>query len=151
MKTFLLVLALASNAVAAPSVDDLAWLSGRWTGEGFGGTIEETWNPPSGGAMIGTFRLVKDGKPVFYEFLTIAPSERGLEMRLKHFNPDMTGWEEKEKFIDFLYLGSEGSVYRFAGLRFERDGEDALSIYLSMRRKNGEVREEKFRMTRVSR
>jgi hypothetical protein len=151
MKTILLILALTSNALAAPSVDELAWLAGRWTGEGFGGTIEETWNPPAAGAMIGTFRLVKDGKPVFYEFLTIAPSNRGLEMRLKHFNPDITGWEEKDKYIDFLYLGSEGATYRFEGLRYERDGDDAVTIYLAMRRKDGAVREEKLRMTRASR
>ena len=135
----------------AATADELSWLTGRWTGDGLGGTTEESWSAPAGGTMIGTFRLVKDGKPVFYELLTITQAERGLVMRLKHFHPDLTGWEEKDKFVDFLYVGSEGSRFRFEGLTFERNGDDAMTIYLALRQKSGEVREMKFSMKRVSR
>jgi hypothetical protein len=77
-------------------VTDFGWLTGRWTGEGLGGRIEEVWSPPDGGAMVGYFRLVKDDKPVFYEILTLIEIEGSVEMRLKHVNPDMTGWEDKD-------------------------------------------------------
>jgi hypothetical protein len=51
--------------------------------------------------MVGHFRLVKDGKPVFYELLTLLEVEGSVEMRLKHFNADMTGWEEKADYLTF--------------------------------------------------
>ena len=134
----------------AATVEEMAWLAGRWTGDGLGGETEETWTPPAGGSMIGMFRLVKEGKPVFYEFISILQTDKGLVMRIKHFHADLIAWEEKDKFVDFLYIGSEGSTYRFAGLTFEREGEDAMTIYLALRQKSGEVREMKFSMKRVN-
>lgn len=141
---------LKEGAVApTASLDELAWLAGHWTGDGLGGQTEETWGAPSGGVMVGAFKLVKEGKPVFYEFMTLGPTENGLAMRLKHFNPDMKGWEEKEKFVEFRYIGAEGNVHRFSGLTFRRDSDDALTIFLALRQKSGEVKEMEFRMKRM--
>jgi hypothetical protein len=39
-------------------IADLAWIQGRWVGEGLGGTVEEIWSPPIGDSMLGMFRLV---------------------------------------------------------------------------------------------
>jgi hypothetical protein len=98
--------------------------------------------------MLGTFRLIKDGKPVFYEFLTLTVVDGRIVMRLKHFNPDMTGWEEKEKFVEFAHTGTEGNVVDFGALRFVRESADQLTIFLKLRSKDGSVREEKFEMKR---
>jgi hypothetical protein len=49
----------------ASTIADVAWLAGSWEGEGLGGTVDEVWSEPGGGAMVGYFRLVKDGKAVF--------------------------------------------------------------------------------------
>ena len=76
------------------SLDDLSWLVGRWVGKGFGGVCEEVWQPSSGGSMIGTFSLVVDGKAQFYELMTITMESGKPTMKLKHFNADLTGWEE---------------------------------------------------------
>jgi hypothetical protein len=138
----------ADATVPAATIEEMAWLAGRWTGDGLGGRTEEIWSPPDGGTMVGTFRLVREDKPVFYEFLTLRVTDSGLAMRLKHFHPDMTGWEEKEMFVEFLYVGREENRYYFEGLTFIREGEDAMTIYLALRSREGAVREQLFRMKR---
>jgi hypothetical protein len=44
----------------AATLDDVSWLVGNWSGEAFGNTFEEGWNPPSAGSMIGFFKLMDD-------------------------------------------------------------------------------------------
>lgn len=77
-------------------------------------------------------------------------TERGLAMQLKHFNPDMTAWEDREKFVDFLYVGREENRVFFEGLTFVREGDKAVTIYLALRGKDRSVREERFRMNRTA-
>ena len=140
---------LAEGATpAADSIEVMSWIAGRWEGDGLGGQTEESWNPPMAGEMIGTFRLIRAGKPVFYEFLRFGPTDGGLAMRLKHFNPDMTGWEEKDKFVTFRYVKTEGYTVYFEGLTFRRDSPTEMTIFLALKNKAGEVREETFRMKR---
>jgi hypothetical protein len=134
------------------TIADMAWLAGAWTGPGLGGISEEMWSAPRGGAMLGMYRLIKDDKPVFYELITVVEERGSLVFRLKHFNPDMTGWEEKDKTVDFPLVAKEKSVIHFHGLSFKQEGEDAMTIFLAIRsRKDGSLREETFRMTRAKR
>lgn len=139
-------LRLADGAPRTPAkVADLAWLAGRWTGEGLGGRVEEAWSEPDAGSMVGYFRLVKDGKPVFYEILTLLEAEGSVEMRLKHVNPDMTGWEEKNGYVTFKLVKHDETGAYFSGLTFRRAGPDQIDGYLALRnRADDTVREEKF-------
>ena len=98
--------------------------------------------------MVGTFRLIRDEKTVFYEFLTLSVVDARIVMRLKHFNPDMTGWEEKEKYVEFAHVKTDGSEVDFGALRFVRESADRLTILLKLRSKDGSMREEKFEMRR---
>jgi Domain of unknown function (DUF6265) len=132
------------------TLEDMRWFAGHWTGSGLGGFTEETWTAPAAGAMLGTFRLIKEGKPVFYEFLTLVEHEGSLLLRLKHFNPDLTGWEEKGDAITFRLLKVGPDEVAFAGLTMRREGDDKLRIFLAIRsRTDGSVREEMFLMTRM--
>lgn len=143
-------LRLADGAPRPPArVADLAWLAGSWTGEGLGGTLDEAWSQPDGGAMVGYFRLVKDGKPVFYEILTLLEVDGSVEMRLKHVNPDMTGWEEKNGFVTFKLVKHDSTGAWFSGLTFRRVNADQIDAYLALRGKDGTVREEKLVYRRV--
>lgn len=146
-------LRLAEGVTAPPaSLDSLAWMAGLWAGEGLGGKVEESWTPPSAGSMIGTFKLidVKDGSetPNFYEFMTIFETEGSLDLRLKHFHPDVTGWEEKDDFVSFPFVKAEGNRVYFRGLTYEKRSEDELKIYLAMRTRDG-TREVTFEFERV--
>ncbi|SNS44266.1 hypothetical protein SAMN05421640_0161 [Ekhidna lutea] len=111
-----------------------AWLAGSWTGDGFGGTSEEVWSLPSAdGTMMGTYRHHKgDGSLNFYEFMVM--DSTGL--RLKHFNPDMTGWETKEDFVHFKAIEFTEDMIVLKGLVFERKSDDEIEIRLDL--KNGD-------------
>ena len=100
--------------------------------------------------MVGYFRLVRDNKPVFYEILTLLEVEGSVDLRLKHVNPDMTGWEEKNGFVTFRFVKQDATGVWFEGLTFRRLGEDRLEAFLALRnRTDGTVREEKLVYRRV--
>ena len=127
-------------------IEDSAWLAGHWVGDGFGGTSEEVWTKPVNGVMMGMFRLHdKDGELVFYEFLTI--DEKGLT--LKHFHPDMKGWETKDEVVTFKMIETPPGKIILKGLRFEKKSETEMEISLRLKRGDA-VETEVFHMKRVS-
>jgi hypothetical protein len=93
--------------------------------------------------MIGHFQMVKDGKAQFFEFVEIKEENGSLAYRVKHFNPDLTGWEEKEKFISFQLVAIEGDNIYFDGLTIERVGPDTAIHWILLGRK-GELKVEKL-------
>jgi hypothetical protein len=74
---FGLVLLLAIGAGASeaaeepPSLDELAFMTGSWSGRSGSVEMEEMWTSPKGGVMLGLHRDVTPGKPAFFEFLRI--------------------------------------------------------------------------------
>ena len=68
---------------------DVSWLVGNWSGEAFGNTFEEGWNPPSAGSMIGFFKLMDGDDVVFYELLLLVEEQDSLSLKVKHFNADL--------------------------------------------------------------
>ena len=129
---------LGEGEVSPPAdVASLAWLAGSWVGTGLGGEVEEIWTAPSGGTMVGAFKLLQDGEPSFYELLSILPVGDSLVLRLKHFNPDITGWEEKNDTVAFPLVELGEEVVFFEGLTYRRVGDDRLDVFLAMRRSTG--------------
>lgn len=72
-------------------------MAGTWTLKHEWGDMEEFWGPPMGDNMVSTFRCVKDGKIVFYEFMAIEQTGSIPVMKLRHFNKGSIGWEDKDK------------------------------------------------------
>ncbi|HEX2059691.1 MAG TPA: DUF6265 family protein [Thermoanaerobaculia bacterium] len=140
---------LGDRKPGAATIADMAWLAGHWKGEALGGISEEIWSPPMNGVMMGMYRLVRDGKVVFYELLTLSEKDGSLVIRLKHFNPDMTGWEEKDKYVEFPLVSKSDGRIHFAGMTFVPKG-DHLTVFLAIRQKDGTTREETFRYDRVA-
>ena len=68
--------------------------------------------------MMGVFRLVQGGKAGFYELMTFKEESGSLVFRLKHFNADLTGWEEKGETVDFQLVAIEEYVAFFDGITF---------------------------------
>jgi hypothetical protein len=163
--THLLTLGLLTVILSAPSVAgaqteaptpvkatlaDFHWLVGEWTGSGMGGESQELWAPPAGGAMMGMFRQLQAGRLVFYEFLTLVEREGSVALRLKHFHPDLTGWEEKGQVLDFPLVAMTPTQAVFGAITFTRESPDAFSVTVRMRDKDGgQVREERFTYKRV--
>src|SRR5688572_28160336 len=103
------------------TVNVMAWLAGSWEGEGLGGVSEEIWSEPRGGVMMGMFRSLKQDQPVFYEFLMFVEEKGTVVLKLKHFNPDFSGWEEKGAFVTFRLAKVEERAVHFDGLSFIRE------------------------------
>jgi hypothetical protein len=132
----------------AATIEDAAWLAGRWVGEGFGGQMEEAWAPPVGGQMVGHFRYWRDGQPQFYEFLLLDVVEGGVRMRVKHFNPDMVGWEERGDWHSFEPVSAGPDALVFDGLEIRREGEDRVVMTIRIRN-DDEVTTEILRFQRA--
>lgn len=144
-------IALTADAVRPKAtLAAVAWLAGAWRGDGLGGVAEEQWSAPAGGAMMGMFRLLKPGSNgqevvTFYEFLTLVEQDGSIVLKLKHFNPDLTGWEEKDRFVTFRLARVTPDAVYFDGLTFRREAPDRLSIFLALRdAKTGTVNEAAF-------
>lgn len=125
------------------TIEDAAWLAGRWVGTGFGGQMEETWAPPVGGQMIGHFRYWRDGQPQFYEIMMMDVVEgQGVRMRVKHFSPDFVGWEDKDGWVEFEPVSASPEVLVFNGLVIRRESPNRIVMTIRLRR--GDVVEEEI-------
>ncbi len=139
-----------SDGEAPPiaTLEDVAWLAGRWEGEAFGKTFEEVWNPPSAGSMVGFFKLIDGDEVDFYELLTISDVDGRLHLRVKHFSRDFIAWEEKDGFVDFKLVAIEEGAIHFSGISFYAKGPDAIEAYIVMRQ-GEEISEQKLIYRRV--
>lgn len=62
---------LLSMTNAPAKIDQFAWMSGTWAGTAFGGAMEEAYGNASGGCILGTSRVVVEGKTVHKEFVAV--------------------------------------------------------------------------------
>lgn len=114
----------ATDTEAVPSpkspLANLAWLAGDWQGQWGQRLAEQHWMPARAGLMVGTFRLVENRKTFVLELFTILEKPGGgVELRLRHFTPELTPWDEsrpallhlvasdRNKFVFENYLDSE--------------------------------------------
>ncbi len=104
-------------------LEEMDWLVGQWVGEGIkGAPAMESWLPPMGGTMVGTFvQETPDGEIMFTEHLYLMEEEGSLVLRLKHFNADLTGWEEKDHMLTFRLVAIEDCAAYFHALTLRCD------------------------------
>lgn len=112
------------------SLNDIDWLAGYWKGEAFGGITEEIWSKPLGGSMMGSFKLVVDEQVSFYELMTITEFENSLLLRIKHFDWELVGWEEKDKSVEFRLVEVTPDAIYFDGLSMKKINENEIKVYV---------------------
>lgn len=117
------------------------WLIGEWSGEGFGGQCLESWSPAAAGSMMGTFRMVEDNKLNFCEVFLLTKTDKGIYLKLKHFNDQLVGWEEKDKCVNFPLLKVDRNTAWFGGLTYQLQKDGSLKAWLAMKKKDGTFRE----------
>lgn len=111
-------IAPADHVPPPASLDQLDWLVGQWAGRGIGGLpAYEAWLAPTGGTMVGTFvQLAESGSIGFTEHLYLMEEQGSLVLRLKHFNADLTGWEERDDMLSFRLIAVEACAAYFQAL-----------------------------------
>lgn len=140
---------LSVHAEDAVSIEDFAFLTGSWAGTGMGGESEEVWMPPSAGRMFGIFKQSSAEGLIFTEFMEITEVDGEFILRLKHFNPDFTGWEEKEDYLTFKLESVSENQATFGSLRYEVIESTHLKIHLDMRQEAGNTITETFDLQRI--
>src|ERR1044072_4783485 len=130
----------AGEKSPAATLADMKWLTGHWVGEAFGGRTEELWTEAAGANMAGLYRLVKGEKTIFYELMVVTEVDGSLVFRLKHFDADLTGWEEKNEVRSFPLVAKRDGAMLFEGMSFHPDG-DKLTVYLAVDHKGKPVEE----------
>ena len=101
-------------------------------------------SPPAGNAMIGHFSMVGKEGPSFYELVQIREEAGSLVYRVKHFQPDLIGWEEKEKSVTFPLVAIEKDAIYFDGLTIARTGPDEVTHWIRLKNKDGTAEEAKL-------
>lgn len=102
------------------SLDDASWLIGSWTGTAFGKRFEEVWNPPSAGSMVGMFKLFGDDGVSMYELMMITVEDGTLSLKIRHFNPDFTAWEDKTEDVTLRLVKKDDDALHFGMVSFYR-------------------------------
>ena len=82
----------------------LSWMVGRWEGVDEGASVEEHWTTERGGTMMGVNRVVAGDRTVFFEFLQIEATEKGVVYR---------AWPKAGPATAFRMTSWEGRRVRF--------------------------------------
>lgn len=143
------------SQVPVREIKDLSFMAGKWITKGEWGDMEENWSAPMGNSMMCSYRCVKDGKIVFYEFIVIEQHAEGPVMKLRHFSPGNIAWEEKDKPYDYplMFLDLDDKVARFerpdkkTSLTFQRVSPDKLKVILERQDKDGKWVQDEFNYT----
>tara|TARA_B110000114_G_C15042897_1_gene377884 strand:- start:276 stop:1421 length:1146 start_codon:yes stop_codon:yes gene_type:complete len=134
--------------ILEPVLENIAWISGNWKGEAFGGIVEENWSEPSGDSMMAVFKLINDGIVSFYEIEIIREIENSLVLQLKHFHGNLKGWETKDETVDFPLKEITADTVVFEGMTFERISENEMTIYVDIHQEDGSLETVKFNYTK---
>lgn len=130
---------------------DLAWLEGCWAGTGFGKRVGECWMSAPDGRLTGMFQMIDaDGRQTMSEIFVLTEFEDGPAIRLKHFNPDLTGWEDRDEFIVFPLRETGADFARFDGLTYSLADDGRLIVEL-MVKQGGEASLERLEFKRADR
>jgi hypothetical protein len=131
-------------------------MAGRWIDESGGNLSEEVWSAPAGDSMMGMWRYVSGGKVAIFEILTITLESSGIVLRLRHFDPDLVGREDKTTPVELALVGwaereatFEGPAVGTSGnvrLTYRSPSDDAL---VSILEKDGRKQEFTFRRAKT--
>jgi len=130
----------------AVDLSEFAWIQGSWKGSGLGADCDEMWGAPAGGCMLGTFRMVSEGKLNFTEFFMLTTVDGQTVLQLKHFGDDFVGWETKDKFVAFPLIKVEGKAAYFEGLTYAVQEDGSLKAWVAMKKKDGGYQEGSFHL-----
>ncbi len=135
-------------------VSQLSFMKGKWFVDHPWGYMEEYWGEPVGNNMVSSYRCVKDGKVVFYEFVVIEQSDSVPVMILRHFKQGSIAWEDKDDPNRYPLVSISGNKASFRSkdgdvtLTYQLKSKDALDVILEEKNKKGEPERTSFNYKR---
>ena len=145
---------LSEQGKPAPTatIAQAEWLVGTWSGSGIGGAeAHESWLAASGNTMVGLFvQETAAGGLMFTEHMYLMEQDGSLVVKLKHFNPDLTGWEEKDGMLTFRLVNAEPCALYFNALTYRCAEDGGMVVAVRMKSPKPEPQELVFRFRRVS-
>ena len=146
----------ARAGVAPPPVPatlaDVSFIAGHWLGGDGGDVSEEVWSAPEGDSMMGMWRYVAKGRAGIFELLTLTAEGENVLLRLRHFDPDLVGREDRERPVELplvakaqgqaVFEGAEHGGTGSVRLTYGRGEGDTLTVVLE---KGGKKEEFRFR------
>ncbi len=146
-------------APAKATVDQLAWVTGAWTGTLGERTTEQHWSAPIAGSIIAMYRSIQRNRVTLYELLAIEQDGEGVALRIKHFAPGagLVGQEAKDESLNHALVTLEGRMAVFEGgtpaspvrITFRSPDAGSLNITVERRREGAPVATE-FKYTRIA-
>ena len=149
----LLPFSFTAFAQLKASVNDLAFMAGTWTQHHEWGDMEEFWGPPMGDNIVCSYRCVKNGKIVFYEFMTIEQTGEKPILFVRHFNKGSIGWEDKDKPYQMPLISLKENEATFESLNknvnmvYRRLSPTKMDIILNEKGKDGNWKQDIFNYT----
>jgi hypothetical protein len=143
---------LATGLLAAgykPDIARLAWMAGCWEAQIGPVQVEEQWNKPAGGTMLGLSRTLKGGKVVFSEFMRIDQDEGKMVYMAR------IGTKATPTPFELISMSSNEAVFENLAhpfpqrIRYRREENGSLFARIEGVDK-GESRSEDFPMRRAS-
>lgn len=135
-----------------PTLAGFGFMTGHWRCEIWGGSGEEIWTTPADGSMLGMFRFSKGGKLAFTEFLTFEDTADGPALYMRHFNPLLKAWEDKDGALLWKVAERKANEALFVregiSMRYTLESADVLVAVLK-KTKDGKTEESVFRYLRV--
>ena len=148
----------AAAAPAKATVDQLAWVTGAWTGKLGERTIEQHWSAPLAGSIVAMYRSIQGNRATLYELLAMEQEGEGVVLRIKHFAPGrgLVSQEAKDQSMDHTLVSLEGRTAVFEGgagptptrITFTNPDPDTLNISVARQREGKPVTTE-FKYTRI--
>lgn len=145
----------ADDPIPIFSLEGFSWFEGAWLGVTARVIVEEHWSGLVGDSLMGMFRYVEEGKARFFELMTLGLEDEQAVLRIKHFNPGLLGWEEKDESVQYALVSlKEGeAVFVRRGesdrnwMVYRRRGDNLL---VTMESGASDTPEGQFRFARVS-
>jgi hypothetical protein len=140
--------------VTKARVNQLTFMSGTWIQKKEWGDMEEFWGEPLGDSMISSFRVVKDGKAAFYEFVVIEEQNQVPVFKMRHYNRGSISWEEKDKPLLFYLVGIEKNKADFelkdksVRITYQLVSPNKLDVILIEKDKKGKLKKDLFNYSR---
>ena len=93
---------MCAQSVPMRTTADSRWLTGRWEGHLTGSPralVEVTYSVPNARSIVGVMRLVQNDTVLVVELISLVDTPAGVEMRFRHFSPQLDAYEVQFKQV----------------------------------------------------